>query len=235
MITNPILVTQTRYQTNPLQSVGRIIRNVYTLDGVKGFYRGLIPSLSTRPMFWGVYFMINGRLKEWFDVETFTGGMMVSYLSGAMTSSVLAPIFVLQTRRQTDVMKGMNYRSMVRRIYEKEGMRAFWKGVSPTMISSLGLGLQIPLQEKLVETTGNTLLSSFTSKMVTASIFYPFSLLRENIKNTTVKVSLMDMVKEVYVNRGGLFGFYRGFMIYNTVSGLNFIIMMQLKSMIKEP
>ena len=59
-------------------------------------------------------------------------------------------------------------------------------------------------------------------------VFYPTDLIRINQRASINKISIRQAAKNIYINQG-IYGFYKGFWLYNTVSIPSFIILMFVK------
>ena len=110
---------------------------------------------------------------------------------------------------------------------------SYFKGLPSTYLNNLKLGVQFPLYDYVKSKTENVIFSSFTSKLICSSIFYPLDLIRVKQRGSDKKLSIINISKYIY-NSVGLRGFYRGLVLYNGVSVLNFTIMMTLLDIIKD-
>ena len=109
--------------------------------------------------------------------------------------------------------------------------------VKITIINNTKYGLQFPLYDHLIEQKYSLVSASILSKSISTTIYYPFDLIRINQRNSKLPISIIDVAK-MLVRGHGIYGLYRGVLLYNMISTPNFVIMMsvrnQLEKLIKE-
>lgn len=150
--TNPIWVIKTRMLSSTSNHPGayRSIthggRQIYRVDGLKGFYRGLVPSLFG-VSHGALQFMAYEQLKRHGtnQVGQGDGGLSaVNYLwfSGAskvFAGSVTYPYQVVRARLQMyeagQTYKGV--RDAIAQIWKQEGLGGFYKGLGPNLVRVL--------------------------------------------------------------------------------------------------
>jgi hypothetical protein len=230
----PIDLVKTQFQrTRITQSnitVNKLILQLFNKRGPLGFYRGMTSHLLTYPIFWGVYFQsssIDVNVSEYKYCNKFIKSMIGSSIASGITN----PLFVIKTRLQLENRHNINrisYPSLIRYIYNNEGVFGFTKGLKSTLINNTKLGLQFPLYDYLMEYINNVFLSSGLAKITASSIYYPFDIVRTNQRDSNIRLSITEALRKIYINNG-IRGFYKGVMLYNLVTGPNFIIMMILK------
>lgn len=226
IVVHPIDVIKSRYQIEHSKSFNKITKDILYTNGIKGFYRGLTPNIGTYPIFWAIFFQtkqINFNITENIFLNKFT----TSFIAGNIASTFTNPLFVLKTRFQVkndsrlDIIKDLNKNKL-----------SFLKGLYPTYLNNLKLGLQFPLYDYLKNKTENVIFSSFTSKFICSSLFYPLDLIRVNQRNSNKKLTIYSISNNIY-KKNGIKGFYRGLFLYNSVSLINFTIMMTIIEFIK--
>ncbi|RPA84834.1 mitochondrial carrier [Ascobolus immersus RN42] len=150
IITNPIWVLKTRMLSTGANAVGAYkstadgFRTLMRDEGVKGLYRGLIPSL------WGVghgalQFGIYENLKIWRKDQK--DGEDLATLDWLVTSagakvaagSIMYPYQVVRARLQSyDADKNYkNVRDVLRKVWRNEGFVGFYKGLTPNIVRVL--------------------------------------------------------------------------------------------------
>jgi len=230
-LTAPIDAIKTNYQlTN--KNTHLIIKNIYDARGIKGFYAGMVPSISTYPFFWSIYF----GSSQYFADKTLNNNKVVdkmikAYISASLGSFVTNPLFVIKTRLQNN--DGIN-KGILKVISETNniGFRAYYKGLGPTFANNTKLAIQFPMYDYLKEHTDNIALSSFTSKILSSSIFYPFDLIRVNQRVINTNQNMFSVGKSIYT-KSGMRGLYRGIMLYHMTTTPNFVIMMWIFEYLK--
>lgn len=93
-------------------SLAHAIRVIYKQEGLRGFYKGLFASCILIPLNYVIYFnfyeMLKFRVRNLLKKEnTFLCFAIPSALSGFFTNLVLSPLWVLKTRLQADVYRGI--------------------------------------------------------------------------------------------------------------------------------
>ncbi|EME43346.1 hypothetical protein DOTSEDRAFT_89244 [Dothistroma septosporum NZE10] len=150
--TNPIWVIKTRMLSTAKDAPGAyrsIVHGTITLykaEGVRGFYRGLVPSLFG-VSHGAIQFMAYEQLKNHWALSRKGGkeGLTnLDYLSLSAASKMFAgsityPYQVVRSRLQTydAATKYKGVKDVVIQIYQREGMRGFYKGLAPNLIRVL--------------------------------------------------------------------------------------------------
>ena len=190
--------------THPLDTYKTRIQTSIHSPFIPTCIRSLPSTLSTYPIFWGVFF----ACKE---------ASIPVILCSSIASLVTNPLFVLKTRIQTGGIGTLSS------LYRNGGLYA---GYGATLLNSAKVGIQFPLYEYL-KTILPTEAAAFTSKAVSTSILYPLDLIRTLQRASTVNSSMIQVYKQIVFERGYT-GFYRGIVLYNIISSLRFSIMMSL-------
>jgi solute carrier family 25 (mitochondrial folate transporter), member 32 len=149
LVTNPIFVIKTRMQTadanSPSRTVSGAVRELLRADGLRGFYRGLIPALPMTAhgaVHWAVFesmkkFVIQ---QPWHKdapqlnyLETFATASGSKVLAAALTY----PLHVLKTCLQSHRGSSPSLRTVVRDIYKLNGIRGFYAGFLPHLFRTV--------------------------------------------------------------------------------------------------
>lgn len=223
IIIHPLDVVKSRYQVNNSNtSINTIVSDIWKSNGIKGFYRGIIPNLSTYTVFWAVFFQSKNM-----NIHITDNVFLKSYIAGNLASTFTNPLFVLKTRLQVN---NTNKNIIIKELYNNKSH--LFKGLPSTYLNNLKLGIQFPLYDYIKNKTENIVFSSFTSKLLCSTVFYPLDLIRVNQRNSTKKTTIINISKNIYKSNG-IKGFYRGVLLYNSVSIMNFTIMMSILECIK--
>jgi len=251
-LVNPIDVIKTRYQVNNLngvrQSVPQLIKDIYNINGPRGFYRGLLPNISTYPIFWSIFFGLKGTgLKDYkfFNSPSneyinhtlynkYANKSISTLISASIASTITNPIFVVKTKLQTiPDSSTISISGVARNLYKEEGYFAYFRGLNATLLNNSKLCIQFPMIDYFKEKYE---MNSFTAALIArtsmTALFYPLDNIRTNQRNS-VRMSLFDVSKQIYRNYG-LIGFYRGVLLYSMTSTPNFVIMVTIKELLEE-
>jgi hypothetical protein len=234
LICHPIDVIKVNYQTDikTKRSIPTIIKTIWTQQGVKGFYRGIVPQLSTYPFFWAFYHTTNNTFNLKLFNNQFYDKISNSLLSASISSSITNPLFVIKNNMQTVV--NQNVITTIKILYGQNGINSFYRGLPATLMNNTKLAIQFPLSDYLHNNKKyNIGTSAFISKILTTSLFYPFDLIRVNQRNIS-GLTIINAIKMIYYNGSncnnykviyGIKSFYRGVLIYNCVSTPAFVLM----------
>ncbi|KAK0250251.1 mitochondrial FAD carrier protein flx1 [Friedmanniomyces endolithicus] len=152
VITNPIWVIKTRMLSTgrntpgAYRSIAHGTRELYATEGLKGFYRGLLPSLFG-VSHGAVQFMAYENLKNQWARERKGGKagltnadfLLLSAVSKMFAGSITYPYQVVRARLQT-YDAHTRYKGawdVVRQVYRGEGLAGFYKGLGPNIVRVL--------------------------------------------------------------------------------------------------
>lgn len=124
----------------------QVFQHVLRDEGVRGLYRGMVPTLIRDVPFSGLYVLIYTRLKAVLELEFpqapiygvhFASGVV----AGVLATTVVHPADVAKTRMQLSILdKGasvknlLTLRQTVRKILGDEGWRGFKRGIVPRVL-----------------------------------------------------------------------------------------------------
>lgn len=147
--TNPIWVIKTRmlstakHAPGAYQSIRHGTSHLWATEGVRGFYRGLVPSLFG-VSHGAVQFMAYEQLKNHWSIgrggkENLTNMdfLTLSAVSKMFAGSITYPYQVVRARLQTYDANAQyqGASDVVRKVWAKEGIRGFYKGCVAPMNS----------------------------------------------------------------------------------------------------
>ncbi|ODQ78974.1 hypothetical protein BABINDRAFT_50717, partial [Babjeviella inositovora NRRL Y-12698] len=215
---------------------------------LKDYYRGIAPNLIGSATAWSLYFTLykefkhlsyeqlnhnsqgNAQLSSW-DYLT------CALAAGGTTSFLTNPIWVLKTRiLSTTKSTPGAYVSLldgIKRILREEGVRGFWKGLTPALISVSQGALQFTiydtikfsvfasdtnlapgtLQREVNLSTVQYIYTSAVSKMISTVTLYPFQVIRSRLQGyrdpRAAKTNMFSVSRAIWQHEG-VFGFYKG-------------------------
>ena len=153
ILTNPIWVIKTRMLSTARNTPGAYTSTLqgavtlYRGEGVRGFYRGLIPSLFG-VSHGAIQFMAYEQLKNYFALSirggTKDGLTNLDFLGLSAASKIFAgsityPYQVVRARLQT-YDAGQKYQGawdVIRKVARREGVQGFYKGMGPNIVRVL--------------------------------------------------------------------------------------------------
>ncbi|WFD45055.1 hypothetical protein MPSI1_003732 [Malassezia psittaci] len=253
IVTCPLDVIKTRLQVGTasrshsgVRNVAHIVAQIWHDDGLRGYYRGLVPTMVGYLPTWAIYFVVYDKGKNVYarlfhrpnssrDHNTGTHEFLThtcSALTAGIVSTVCtSPLWVVKTRTMLQTSKqpiDSRYRNILdafRKIYSKEGLGGFYKGLLPSLLGVFHVVVQFPLYEYFKSiaanrqhsdslSTSSILLCSGGSKMLASIATYPHEVLRTRLQmvpqsDRTQYTGLIRAVKYIYHHEGPK-GFYRG-------------------------
>eukprot|EP01132_Coremiostelium_polycephalum_P006208 gene6208-7730_t len=239
LVTTPLDVIKTTMQVSTKnRSVLSTYKNLLeNPGGVRNLYIGLKPTLLGLVPTWSIYFATYSSLKEGLakSFNTDNSNSFIHLLSaiaaGATTSTITNPIWVVKTRLITQEMRGRQKRytgvfQCFFAICKEEGFKGLYKGLGPSLLGVLHVGVQLPLYEqfKIVLQKKNKnqklgltdiMVASSLSKIVASIVAYPHEVLRSRLQDSSIdspykyKGSLIQMFKQIF-HEEGIRGLYKG-------------------------
>lgn len=120
-----------------------VVKDIYKMEGIRGFYRGTIAGLLTYCPFVGIYFML---YEEWkkrvsklytnrnYDFASYLVG---GFVSGAIASAVTNPFDIIKTNLQVFSVREGGHSGIiaaVKSLYAEGGLSAFKRGMSARIL-----------------------------------------------------------------------------------------------------
>lgn len=172
LVTCPLDVIKVRLQSIAapprISSITLLLRELWRQEGLRGLYRGLVPTMLGYLPAFSIYFPLyhatkvqlsrwrNTRASE--DVIVHLGAAM---LAGAAGNVITNPLWLIRTRLMTQHMAmapgalgggSPLYRGMLGAIHDiwgREGLRGFFKGAAASLLGVMHVAVQFPLYEWL--------------------------------------------------------------------------------------
>ena len=188
-------------------------RTIFHEEGIRGLYRGLGPMLLGYLPTWAVYLTVYENTRDFYYEKSDSWWLARCYSSltaGACSTVLTNPIWVIKTRLMTQSAKaasdGMrapwHYTSTLdaaRKMYQTEGVRSFYSGLTPAMLGLTHVAIQFPLYEFFkMKFTGFAMgehptddssshwagitAATFLSKICASTATYPHEVLRTRLQ-----------------------------------------------------
>ncbi|KAI0057856.1 mitochondrial NAD transporter [Artomyces pyxidatus] len=202
--------------------VWAMLRNIIQHDGLRGLYRGLGPTILGYLPTWAIYFAVYDGIKTRFGQppigmesnerlypapsakgyqpvireHPWTLHILSAMTAGASSTICTNPFWVIKTRFMTQSRTEVRYRHTLdaaTTIYRNEGIRAFYRGLLPSLLGIAHVAVQFPLYEqlKLMAQRHNhnkplpsytILLCSAVAKMTASVATYPHEVVRTRLQ-----------------------------------------------------
>ncbi|KAJ7855943.1 mitochondrial NAD transporter [Mycena olivaceomarginata] len=185
------------------------IKSIAKHDGLRGFYRGLGPTILGYLPTWAIYFSRRrwGGRRKLYPAAQVKGYQPVMrehpwslHILSAMTAGAAStictnPLWVIKTRFMTQSRSEVRYKHTLDAaltIYRSEGASAFYRGLVPSLLGISHVAVQFPLYEQLklwaqARTHGplsnqSILLCSAAAKMTASVVTYPHEVVRTRLQ-----------------------------------------------------
>lgn len=207
-------------------------RFVYKVEGMKGFWKGLSPSLLRIGTASSIYFhfleIFQQRLSSYKMNKRFSD-FASSAAARTLSTTICNPLTVLKTRMELPGSR-FAYRGMedaIQKIYKHEGSKAFFKGAGACVLRDVpfaGLYFTImniskeQLRSIKIPSSANIMISGLFAGVIATAVTHPFEVARahlqvknDHINNRSPKEALgtFDVLRNV-VNTEGKVGLFRG-------------------------
>ncbi|KIM58778.1 hypothetical protein SCLCIDRAFT_1218328 [Scleroderma citrinum Foug A] len=212
------------------QGVLGIFKTILRQDGIRGLYRGLGPTILAYLPNTAIYFAVYDGVKARFGEHPPGDGprsrhiylapqpedyqplmrehpwilhTLSAMIAGAASATCTNPLWVIQTRFMTQSRREVRYRhtfDAARIIHETEGIRAFYRGLLPSLIGITHPAVQFPLYEWLkrwaqgdsdvpLRNHAITLPCSTLSKIAASLATYPHEVIRTRLQTLRPPIS----------------------------------------------
>jgi len=211
------------------------LRTIVRSDGWKGLYRGVTPNVTGAGLSWGLYFFFYNSTKTYMqdgDSKKNLGAgvhMLMASSAGLATLSLTNPIWVSKTRMCLQYGSPANVQLMgmwetLGNVYKFEGMRGLYKGYLPGIFGISHGAVQFMVYEELKTlynkhknqpldtrlTTMEYLTFAAISKMIAASVTYPYQVVRSRLQDQHRHYDgAMDVIRQIW-RYERVAGFYKG-------------------------
>ncbi|SPO22966.1 related to YIA6 - Pvruvate transporter of the mitochondrial inner membrane [Ustilago trichophora] len=142
------------------------LAKIYRDDGLRGFYRGLGPTIFGYLPTWAIYFTVYDNCKDTLSAlhhqskansyysQDFLIHILSAMTAGAASTICTSPLWVVKTRFMLQSAKDTGGVKPYRhtgdafvQIYRSEGLRGFYKGLLPSLFGVSHVAVQFPLYE----------------------------------------------------------------------------------------
>ncbi|ORX88992.1 mitochondrial carrier [Basidiobolus meristosporus CBS 931.73] len=224
------LQNQGRYDAGHYRGTFSTLKRIWAENGLRGWYRGLGPTIFGYLPTWAIYFTVYDYLKQELPLKIGDSQPLVHMISamgaGAVSSTATNPLWVIKTRFMTQSSAtSYHYNNTLhafKTIWVEEGIHGFYKGLVPSLFGLLHVAVQFPLYEQLKIylkpedgnlPTSSILVASATSKMAASVATYPHEVIRTRLQNQTARpfryAGIRHTITTIYLEEGWS-AFYKG-------------------------
>lgn len=184
------------------------LRTIYKDDGIRGFYRGLGPTIFGYLPTWAIYFTVYDGCKEFLASregsrdEDFLNHVLSAMTAGGASTVCTSPLWVVKTRfmlqsgKPKDPSAPKPYKHTLDafvQIMRTEGPAGFYRGLLPSLMGVSHVAVQFPLYENFkgwARSASGTdelqpriiLLCSSSAKMIASVLTYPHEVVRTRLQ-----------------------------------------------------
>ncbi|KAF1357334.1 mitochondrial carrier [Lizonia empirigonia] len=147
-----------------LRETSQIITSIYNLEGWRGFFRGLAPSIVGVVPATAIKFYAYGSCKSFgttalgYKEDSALLHAQAAIAAGLVTATATNPIWLVKTRLQLDnpqassAVRARQYQSTVdcvRKVVRQEGIKGLYRGLSASYLGTAETALHLVLYEQL--------------------------------------------------------------------------------------
>jgi len=117
------------------------LSTIYRLYGIRGVYKGMIPTLCRDSFSYGVYFVTYEATKRRFQGNSPSASPLQMFVAGGIAGVIswltIYPIDVIKSRIQEDDLAKPKYNGMIHCFQEsvrRDGYKILFRGLSPTLL-----------------------------------------------------------------------------------------------------
>lgn len=216
------------------------LKLIFEREGARSLFRGLGPNLvgvaPSRAIYFAAYSTAKEKLNGVLEPDSTQVHMASAGLAGFTAITATNPIWLIKTRMQLDARnrgeQRMNALDCVRRVYQMDGLRGFYRGMSASYagISETVIHFVIyeSIKRKLLESKAHTsmdeeeeavkdasdfvgmMLAAATSKTCATTIAYPHEVIRTRLREEGSKYRSFFQTLVTVPKEEGYRALYRG-------------------------
>ncbi|KAI0982507.1 hypothetical protein GJ496_008741 [Pomphorhynchus laevis] len=203
IVVSPLDVLKTRLQSSDLKLTGitktnrhyaifTCLRNILQTEGVRGMFKGLLPTLSGIVPCRAIYFHFYANHKEMFsklfncEENRSHVHLCASCTASLITTTAVTPLFFVRTRLQLIKGHKSDIINVIKCAFHEGGLRIFYRGIGASYFGALEGMFFFVSYEKLkskMDVSGNNDLykisgSAVACKLLASTMFYPHEVIR---------------------------------------------------------
>ncbi|XP_014235661.1 mitochondrial uncoupling protein Bmcp [Trichogramma pretiosum] len=166
-------------------------------EGLRGLYAGISSATLRQATYgtikFGTYYSLKQKaLDRWGTDELVLINIVCAAIAGAISSAIANPTDVVKVRMQAGIETNLTLLGCFKDVYNHEGFRGLWRGVSPTaqraaIIAAVELPIYDFSKKELTPYFGNSIsnhfISSFVASMGSAISSTPIDVVRTRMMN----------------------------------------------------
>ncbi len=188
----PAETVRVQQQVSPSSTIKSCIANIYKKQGVVGFYKGMNYGIAGMSQFYGTYFYLYRFLKtnDHLAIQPF----WASYLAANIASTLNNGLYVIRTRRQTQLIKTSAHHNIpLSTALKHEGWKMWTRGLGFTFVKNVELSCITSCREYLKTHHIHPIVATFASKMMFGLLLYPIDTARTLRRCESTPKSFMEI------------------------------------------
>lgn len=204
-------------------------------EGYSLFSRGLLANVAAFSLSRGIYFSLYSSSKKFLrdkrgenKTESTPIHVCSAAFAGFVTCTLTNPIWLLKTRLQLDSRPSGNspkLSTMLVTIYRKEGIQAFYGGLTASYLGIVETAIHFAIYEHLKSTilqrrksnlgcetafhVSDCMVAAAVSKTIATVLAYPHEVIRTRMREQNQGKSFLRLIRTI-MNKEGWQGFYGG-------------------------
>jgi solute carrier family 25 citrate transporter 1 len=212
LLLHPADMCKVRAQTGPRENV---VRAVYAEGGVRAFYRGLGPVVSTIVPKVAVRFTAFHQLQALVGRSSFAGNLAAGMGAGAVEALlVVTPSEVIKIRQQERGNRSRSQLAVLRTVLSENGVRGLYRGLGATMLRQSGQqGSKFAVFYAMRDAIPSDLLAGLVANSAGAVLNTPLDVVKTRIQRQTAGTAKYRTLLQSFVliwREEGLSAFGRG-------------------------
>lgn len=162
ILTLPVCTVKTNYQNNKIP-ISQVIRQIYTQQGISGFYRASFPALGSQILSSTMKFNLYRQITPYIQVDNrFIQLPIASFLGSVITSLFTHPLDYFKIHLQMNSTTKPVFKNMY---------QGYSKSLAKLTVGSLTF---LPIYDLSNDHLKNPILSSMMSSIISTIIIHPF-------------------------------------------------------------
>ncbi|CAI8031342.1 Solute carrier family 25 member 36 [Geodia barretti] len=204
-------------------------RHLFQTEGGLAFFKGLAPSLfgiiPTRALYFTAYSQAKQFYNSVFRYESAAVHLASAVTAGITTTTATSPIWVVKTQIQLDTRPGKSLgpRRCIKRIYNLDGLRGFYRGLTASYAGTLETAIHFVIYEHMKKVLSSNrqrdleltecMFAAAAAKMTASSLCYPHEVCRTRLRQNVTRSerryhNFLQTLRVVWFEEGvnGLYG-----------------------------
>lgn len=206
IITHPIDVIKVKFQTSTSVAPLIVLRNIYYKNGVSFLFKGLRASILRNGSFVTTKMFAYDQLRTIYNTSSFQD-KVVSGIGAGLTGSIIGtPFDLIMVKIQNNPTEYPSIYSTITKTYNKEGMLAFWNGLSYTMSRAIIVTTcQFAIYEEMKDVLRRIhhwekeyfifLTSSITSSLITSILSNPLDVCKTRMMTNKENNNIYKLIR----------------------------------------